>query len=479
MPKIDFTAYDTGGFFDEMIDEEGNVRAHYAQFQARLQQMDARKLNSLQFATERAQLSMGMTFNVYNDSQGTERILHLDIIPRIISSADWDMLERGLRQRIVALNLFIDDIYHDQKILKDKVVPADLVLSSATFLKQCIGLNPPQKVWCHITGSDLIRGGDGQFYILEDNLRCPSGVSYMLENREILKRTFPEIFEKLSVRPVSDYSHHLRDTLESLVPDTRPATIVVLTPGAYNSAYFEHAYLAQQMGAELVEGRDLVVKKDIVYMATTKGLQRVDVIYRRIDDDFIDPLAFRKDSMLGTPGLFRAYQKGNVVLVNAPGTGVADDKAVYAYVPRIIKYYLGEEALLPNVHTYICAEPQDLKYVVENIADLVIKQTDASGGYGMLIGPKSSKEEQQEFIQKIKANPRNYIAQPTISLSRVPTLSEDAIEGRHVDLRPYILYGKDIKIIPGALTRVAMKKGSLVVNSSQGGGSKDTWVLGK
>ncbi|PSR13536.1 MAG: hypothetical protein DA408_13205 [Bacteroidetes bacterium] len=479
MPKINFNAYDRGGFFDEMMGEDGNVRPHYAHFQERLQKMDWKKLHSLQFATDRAQLSMGMTFNVYNDNQGVERILHLDIIPRIISSEDWERLERGLRQRIVALNLFIDDIYHEQKILKDKIIPAELVLSSATFLKQCIGLNPPRKVWCHITGSDLIRGGDGAFYVLEDNLRCPSGVSYMLENREILKRTFPEIFEKLRVRPVADYSHHLRDTLESLVPDAGDVTIVVLTPGAYNSAYFEHAYLAQQMGAELVEGRDLVVKNDIVYMATTRGMQRVDVIYRRVDDDYLDPLAFRKDSMLGTPGLFQAYQKGNVVLVNAPGTGVADDKAVYAYVPKIIKYYLGEEVILPNVQTYICADPQDLQYVVENIADLVVKQTDASGGYGMLIGPKSTKAEQQEFVQKIKANPRNYIAQPTISLSRVPTLTDDTIEGRHVDLRPYILYGKDIKIIPGALTRVAMKKGSLVVNSSQGGGSKDTWVLAK
>jgi uncharacterized circularly permuted ATP-grasp superfamily protein len=312
--------------------------------------------------------------------------------------------------------------------------------------------------------------------VLEDNLRCPSGVSYMLENREILKRTFPELFEKLNVRPVYDYSHNLRDMLESL-SSVSPVNIAVLTPGIYNSAYFEHAYLAQQMGAELVEGRDLVVKDDFVFMITTKGLQRVDVIYRRVDDDFIDPLVFRKDSMLGTAGLFNAYKKGNVVLVNAPGTGVADDKAVYAYIPRIIKYYLGEEIILPNVQTYICAEEKDLKYVVENISKLVVKQTDASGGYGMLIGPKSTKEQHKEFVNKIKNNPRNYIVQPTINLSRVPTLTSDGIEGRHVDLRPYVLYGKELKIIPGALTRVALKKNSLVVNSSQGGGSKDTWVL--
>lgn len=476
MQKINFNDYQTTGFFDEMIDEKGNVRAHYSLFKERIEKMDWKKLNTLQYSTDRAQLSLGMTFNVYNDNQGVERILHLDIIPRIISGKDWDFVERGLKQRIYALNLFIDDLYNEQKVFKDKIIPKDLVMSSSTFLKECVGLKPPQKVWNHITGTDIIRGEDGQFYILEDNLRVPSGVSYMLENREILKRTFPELFEKLHVRPVYNYSHYLRDMLESL-SNNSALSIAVLTPGVYNSAYFEHSYLAQQMGAELVEGRDLIVKDDFVYMITTNGLKKVDVIYRRVDDDYIDPLIFKKDSLLGTPGLFNAYKKGNVVLVNAPGTGVADDKAVYAYIPRIIKYYLGEEVILPNVQTYICDEEQDLKYVVENIAKLVVKQTDASGGYGMLIGPKSTKEEQAEFVKKIKNNPRNYIAQPTINLSRVPTLSDGAIEGRHVDLRPYVLYGKDIKIIPGALTRVALKKGSLVVNSSQGGGSKDTWVL--
>ena len=417
-----------------------------------------------------------MTFNVYSDNQGVERILHLDIIPRIISASDWDILERGLTQRIKALNLFIGDIYGEQKIFKDKVIPSELITSSETYLKECHSLNPPGNIWCHITGSDLIRSEDGQFYVLEDNLRCPSGVSYMLENREILKRTFPEIFEKLKVRPVYNYTHELRDMLESLSP-VRPATIAILTPGTFNSAYFEHAYLAQQIGAELVEGRDLMVKDDIVYMRSTKGLQRVDVIYRRVDDDFLDPLIFNPDSLLGTPGLFEAYRKGNVVLVNAPGTGVADDKAVYAYVPEIIKYYLNEEAILSNVPTYLCSRKSDLKYVLDNLDKLVVKQTDASGGYGMLIGPKASKEEISEFRSRISKNPRNYIAQPVVNLSRVPTLTEDSIEGRHVDLRPYILYGKEIKIVPGALTRVALKKGSLVVNSSQGGGSKDTWVL--
>ena len=476
MNKVNFSNYETTGFFDEMFNAEKKVNGHYSLFKERLEKMSWKKLNFLQHSTDRAQLSLGMTFNVYSDNQGIERILHLDIIPRIISGKEWDFLGRGLTQRIEALNLFIDDLYNEKKVLKDKIIPKDLVLSSATYLKQCIGLKPPQNRWCHITGTDLIRGDDGNFYVLEDNLRCPSGVSYMLENREILKRTFPELFEKLRVRPIYNYSHYLRDMLESLTP-VSPASIAVLSPGIYNSAYFEHAYLAHQMGAELVEGRDLVVKDDYVYMTTTKGLQRVDVIYRRVDDDYIDPLVFKKDSLLGTPGLFKAYQKHNVVLVNAPGTGVADDKAVYAYIPRIIKYYLGEDMILQNVPTYICAEQKDYEYVIKNIQNLVVKQTDASGGYGMLIGPKSTRKEQSDFKEKIKNNPRNYIAQPVINLSRVPTLIDGSIEGRHVDLRPYILYGKEIKIIPGGLTRVALKKGSLVVNSSQGGGSKDTWVL--
>ncbi len=476
MAKINFSNYDTKGFYDEMFDENKKVRPNYKLFMERLKKMEQKKLNTLQHGTDRAQLSLGMTFNVYSDNPGIERILHLDIIPRIIENKEWTYLEKGLQQRIKALNLFIQDIYNDQKVLKDKIIPKELIFSSASYLKELEGFKPPKDVWCHITGSDLIKGGDGQYYVLEDNLRCPSGVSYMLENREILKRTFPELFEKLHVKPVYNYTHILRDTLESLT-QVEKANIVVLTPGTYNSAYFEHSYLAQQMGAELVEGRDLVVKNEFVYMITTKGLQKVDVIYRRVDDEFIDPLVFNKDSLLGTPGLFNAYLKGNVVLVNAPGTGVVDDKAVYAYIPRIIKYYLGEDMILPNVQTYICDEEKDRKYVFENIHNLVVKQTDASGGYGMLIGPKSTKKEQDEFILKIKNKPRNYIAQPMINLSRVPTLSDETIEGRHVDLRPYALYGDEIKIIPGALTRVALKKGSIVVNSSQGGGSKDTWVL--
>jgi len=476
MSKLNFKAYETTGFYDEMFDNNGKVRPHYELFKERIDKIGWKKLNYLQHATDRAQLSLGMTFNVYNDNQGVERILPLDIIPRIIDGKDWNYIEKGLKQRIYALNMFINDLYNDQKVLKDKIIPKEMIMSSATYLKQCIGLKPAQNIWCHITGTDLIRSDDGNFYVLEDNLRCPSGVSYMLENREILKRTYPELFEKLNVKPVYDYTHYLRDMLEYLTPNS-PASIAVLTPGIYNSAYFEHSYLAQQLGAFLVEGKDLVVKDDFVYMITTKGLQKVDVIYRRVDDDYIDPLIFNRNSMLGTPGLFNAYKKGNVVLVNAPGTGVADDKAVYAYIPKIIKYYLNEDVILPNIQTYICAEEQDLKFVLENINKLVIKQTDASGGYGMLIGPQATKKEHAEFALKIKSNPRNYIAQPMINLSRVPTLTGDAIEGRHVDLRPYVLYGKEIKIIPGALTRVALKKGSLVVNSSQGGGSKDTWIL--
>ncbi len=476
MSKINFSEYEAEGFYDEMFADTNEVRPSYELFKKRLEKLSRNKLEFLQHATDRAQLSLGMTFNVYSDNQGVERILHLDIIPRIVSGADWDLLAKGLEQRIVALNMFIDDIYNDQKVLKDKIIPRDLVLSSAGYLKECIGLKPPENVWSHISGTDLIRDGKGNFHVLEDNLRCPSGVSYMLENREILKRTFPELFEKLHVRPVHDYSHYLRDMLESLTQES-PAVIAVLSPGIYNSAYFEHAYLAHQMGAELVEGRDLFVKNNFVYMITTKGLQKVNVIYRRVDDDFLDPLVFNKDSLLGTPGLFEAYLKGNVVLVNAPGAGVADDKAVYAYIPRLIKYYMGEEVLLPNIKTYICAEEQDFKYVIENIHKLVVKQTDGSGGYGMLIGPHATKKEIEEFTAKVKKNPRNYIAQPMINLSRVPTMTDDTIEGRHVDLRPYVLYGKSVKIIPGALTRVALTKGSLVVNSSQGGGSKDTWVL--
>ncbi len=473
---MNISEYPNNGLYDEMFDEQLNVRPNYQLFFDRLEKLSPKKMMQLQQATDRAQLLMGMTFNVYGEQEGIERILKLDIIPRVIAANDWAVIESGLKQRIYALNLFLDDIYHEKKILKDKVIPADIIESCPAYLKQCVELNPPKGIWCHITGSDIVRHNDGNFYVLEDNLRCPSGVSYLLENREILKHTFPEVFNQLLVRPVYDYPFKLLDILEYL-PDKDNPVVAVLTPGIYNSAYFEHSYLALQMGTELVEGRDLVVKDDYVYMFTTKGLQRVDVLYRRIDDIFMDPTTFRADSMLGIPGLYDVYKKGRVALANAPGTGVADDKAIYAYVPDVIRYYMNEEPILANVPTYICNRPNEMQHVLENMGQLVVKETNAAGGYGMLIGPHASKAEIEQFQLKVKSNPRNYIAQPTLSLSTVPSVIDGHIEPRHVDLRPYILYGEDIEVIPGALSRVALKKGSLVVNSSQGGGSKDTWVL--
>jgi len=431
-----------------------------------------------QAAAERALMQLGITFNVYGEQAGVEKIFPFDIVPRIVSATEWTRLEKGLKQRIHALNLFINDLYHGQKILKDGVVPRELILSAKSFRQQCVGWNPPRGIWCHLTGTDLVRHRDGQIYVLEDNLRCPSGVSYVLQNRQVMKSLFPRVFAASKVRPVQNYPLKLRDMLEFLAPDAVSVPrVVLLTPGSYNSAYFEHSFLAQQMGIELVEGRDLVVEDGVVLMRTTSGFERVDVIYRRLDDDFLDPLCFRPDSMLGVPGLMEAYKAGNVALANAPGTGVADDKVIYAYVPRIVKYYLGEEIIVPNVPTYICAEEKGLQYTLENLDQLVVKAANESGGYGMLVGPHSTKEQRTDFAERVKANPRNYIAQPTLALSRVPTICGDSFEGRHVDLRPYILYGKEIFVLPGGLTRVALKKGSLVVNSSQGGGSKDTWVL--
>ena len=470
-----FDKYNPFQHFDEMFDDE-SCRPPYQQFKQALEQYSGKKLLQLQDSSDKAQMSMGMTFNVYHDNQGVEKILHLDLIPRMISAEEWSIIEEGLKQIISAINLFINDIYHEQKILKDGIVPKELVLSSRDYLKPCIGLNPPKGIWCHITGSDIVRDKSGKFYVLEDNLRCPSGVSYLLENREIIKQAFPGLFAGLGVRPVSDYSNMLLNMLQHLSDKPNP-TVAVLTPGIYNSAYFEHSYLAQQMGVQLVTGQDLIVKNKNVYMQTTKGLQQVDVIYRRIDDTFLDPLTFNPDSMLGVPGIFEAYLAGNVALANAPGTGVADDKAVYAYVPRIIKYYLDQDPIIENVPTYLCSEKDDLNYVLENIEDLVVKETNAAGGYGMLIGPKADSSEHTKFRKLVKENPRNYIAQPTLSLSTVPTITPKGIAPRHVDLRPYVLYGDSIKVLPGALTRVALVEGSLVVNSSQGGGSKDTWVL--
>ena len=477
---MNLAQYAVDGFFDEMLQADGSPRPGALHLVRSLSTLPQGELEIRQKAADHALVQSGITFNVYSDNQGVEKTLPFDLIPRIVPAAEWTRLEKGLKQRITALNLFIDDLYHEQKILRDGVIPREVIESSQGFLPQCVGLNPPRGIWCHIAGTDLVRHGDGQVYVLEDNLRCPSGVSYVLENRRLMKSLFPEIFNASPIRPVTNYPNRLRDVLEYLAPEgnTRPR-VVVLTPGRYNSAYFEHSFLARQMGVELVEGSDLVVSDDYVWMRTTGGFERVDVIYRRLDDDFLDPETFRADSMLGVPGLMRAYRAGHVALVNAPGTGVADDKAVYVYIPKVIKYYLGEEPIIPNVPTYLCSEEADRAYVLEHIGELVVKAANESGGYGMLVGPAATKAEHEEFVQRIKANPRNYIAQPTLSLSRVPTLCNGVLEGRHVDLRPYILYGKEVFVQPGGLTRVALRKGSLVVNSSQGGGTKDTWVLAK
>jgi len=473
-----FKEYEVGDFFDEMFSKEGCARSAAQPLAKVIANLPLQELEIRQRAAERALLQMGITFNVYGEEAGVEKIFPFDLVPRIVPATEWSFIERGLKQRIQALNLFINDLYHKQQIIKDGIIPKEIIFSAKSYRKECVGWNPPRDIWCHITGTDLVRHSDGQFYVLEDNLRCPSGVSYVLENRQIMKQLFPQLFSASRIRPVSDYPLKLRDMLEYLAPDgaTTPR-VVLLTPGIYNSAYFEHSFLARQMGIELVEGRDLVVEDGCVLMRTTKGFERVDVIYRRLDDDFLDPECFRADSVLGVPGLMQAYKQGNVALANAPGTGVADDKVVYAYVPRIIKYYLGEDILLPNVPTYICDEPKDRDYVLDHLGELVVKAANESGGYGMLVGPHSTKAQQADFADRVRANPRNYIAQPTLSLSRVPTLVGDRMEGRHVDLRPYILYGREIFVMPGGLTRVALKKGSLVVNSSQGGGSKDTWVL--
>ncbi len=475
---MDFRDYDHRNFYDELFDENGKPRPGASHLISRIESLPPGELLRKQKAAEALLFQLGITFTVYGHEEGTEKIWPFDIIPRIVEPSDWRRIERGLRQRIYAINEFIDDVYHDKRILRNKVIPEDLIMAGKSYRAQCEGLNPPKRIWCHVTGTDLVRSDDGNFYVLEDNLRCPSGISYVLENRQLLKRTFPSIFEVSRVRPVEDYPNRLLDTLMHLAPESnQSAKAVVLTPGIYNSAYFEHSFLARQMGVELVEGRDLSVSDGCVFMRTTRGFERVDVIYRRIDDDFLDPHAFRPDSMLGVPGLMEAYRQGTVAIANAPGTGVADDKVIYAYVPKMIKYYLDEDPLLQNVPTYVCQEKQDRQYVLEHLDELVVKSANESGGYGMLIGPHSTAEQREMFRSLILADPRNYIAQPTVSLSRVPAIVGDHFEGRHVDFRPYILYGDSIYVVPGGLTRVALKKGSLVVNSSQGGGSKDTWVL--
>jgi uncharacterized circularly permuted ATP-grasp superfamily protein len=474
-----FDSYDPGPFYDEMFEGPGRPRSGSRQLANRIDSLPEGDLLARQKAAEQAFFGMGITFTVYGEKSGTERIFPFDIIPRIVEAADWARLEAGLKQRVQALNLFIGDVYNDQKILKDGVVPRELVLSAESFRHQCIGLTPPRGIWCHITGTDLVRDRTGEYLVLEDNLRCPSGVSYVLENRRVLKETFPIVFKNSRVVPVSDYASHLLSMLESLATraDGMP-TVAVLTPGPFNSAYFEHSFLAREMGVELVEGRDLVVSGGTLSMRTTRGLKKVDVVYRRIDDDFLDPKAFAKDSLLGVPGIFEVFRSGRVALANAPGCGIADDKAIYAYVPKIIKYYLDEEPRLPNVPTFLCSDPKEREHVLANLDKLVVKSVNGAGGYGMLVGPHAEPEERAAFRDLIQENPRSYVAQPTLSLSRVPVIAGDHFEGRHVDLRPYILYGgDDIFVLPGGLTRVALKPGSLVVNSSQGGGSKDTWVL--
>jgi uncharacterized circularly permuted ATP-grasp superfamily protein len=473
--------YKTEDYFDEMFSEEGVVRPHYQKVADRLHLLDASEHRRKQTAVDLAFMRSGVTFTVYNDNQGTERIFPFDLVPRVIPNTEWERLEKGLIQRITALNLFLHDIYHDQKILKDRIIPPHYILGAKHFRREFMGFNVPKDIYIHICGTDLIRDRQGNYLVLEDNLRCPSGASYMLENRAALKRAFPDIYRSARVQSVDQYGAELRKVLQYVAPDslgTLQPNVVLLTPGVFNSAYFEHAFLARQMGIPIVEGRDLVVRDAKVYMRTTSGLVPVDVIYRRIDDDFLDPTIFRPDSLLGVPGLIHAYRSGNVSLANSIGTGVADDKVVYYFVPKIIKYYLGEEAILSNVDTYLASESEDRLYILENMEKLVVKSANEAGGYGMLMGPWASKEEVDSFREQVRANPRNFIAQHPISLSRHPTWCEEGgFEGRHVDLRPYILYGEKITVTPGGLTRVALRKGSLVVNSSQGGGSKDTWVL--
>ncbi|MFC2050722.1 circularly permuted type 2 ATP-grasp protein [Chloroflexota bacterium] len=470
--------YNTESHYDELFQSDGQPRKRAITLINRISSLPDGELIRRQQAAEAALLQMGITFTVYGGEAGTDQIFPFDIIPRIVNPADWEYIERGLKQRITALNSFLEDIYNKQKILKEKIIPKELITSARSFRPQCMGLHPPKGIWCHVTGTDIVRHSDGQLYVLEDNLRCPSGVSYVLENRQVLKHTFPWLFEVLHVHPVEDYPNRLLEMLEHLAPETTESlSVAVLTPGIYNSAYFEHSFLAQQMGMPLVEGRDLVVSDGLVYMRTTLGFERVDVIYRRIDDDFLDPHVFSPDSLLGIPGIMEVYRSGRVALANAPGTGIADDKAIYSYVPQMIKFYLDEEIILPNVPTYVCWENKQCQHVLDNLDKLVVKAVNESGGYGMLVGPHASSEECNTFRERIMHDPRNYIAQPTLDLSTVPIIAEDHLEGRHIDFRPYILYGENIYVLPGGLTRVALRKDSLVVNSSQGGGSKDTWVL--
>ena len=477
MTMADLRTY--AGTWDELLDAQGTPRAAAAELVEQLRSLGLSELQQRQDLAAIDILAMGITFTVYSDGRGIDRAWPFDIIPRVIAASEWHQIERGLIQRLQAINRFIDDLYHDQRIIRDGVFPAELIAQSANFRPECVGVSPKFGVWAHISGSDLVRDSDGTMYVLEDNLRVPSGVSYVLENRAISKRAFADIFAKQSILPVDAYTDELNRMLCSLAPDgvERP-TIAVLTPGVYNSAYFEHSFLAQRTGAVLVEGADLVVgDDDCVYMRTIDGLERVHVIYRRVDDLFIDPEVFHPDSTLGVPGLMRSWRAGKVGIANAPGAGVADDKVVYAWVPDIIRYYLGEEPLLPNVPTYRCVYDEERRFVIDNIAELVVKPANESGGYGLLIGDRASRTELDAHIAMIEADPRNWVAQPILSLSTAPTLCEEGIEPRHLDLRPFILSGATSYVSAGGLTRVALRRGSLVVNSSQGGGSKDTWIV--
>jgi uncharacterized circularly permuted ATP-grasp superfamily protein len=473
-----FSDYQIGDFFDEMFAGPNVVRPHYSKLFARFKEMERSEFERKRTLAASTFLTQGVTFTVYDDDQGTERIFPFDLVPRIIPANEWDLVERGLVQRITALNLFLHDIYHEQNILRDRVIPKQIVWEAAAFRPEFMHFDVPHDIYIHICGTDLIRDQEGTYLVLEDNARCPSGVSYVMENRQTMKRAFPSLLGQYRVRAVEDYSQELLNVLRHIAPGGKSEpTVVLLTPGVYNSAYFEHSFLARSMGIEIVEGRDLIAQDGRVFMRTTLGLKPVDVIYRRINDDFLDPQVFRKDSGLGVPGLVEAYRDGNVSLANSIGTGIADDKAVYHFVPKMIRYYLSEEPILPNVPTYLATVKEDLAYILEHIPELVIKAVNESGGYGMLIGPQATKAECESFREKVKKNPRNYIAQPVVPLSRAPAFCDDRMQGRHLDLRPFILYGEKVTIIPGGLTRVALRAGSLVVNSSQGGGSKDTWVL--
>jgi uncharacterized circularly permuted ATP-grasp superfamily protein len=470
-------AYDPGAFFDEMYDPAGRPRPAYERLADQLARLSAEEFDELLNAVSVSFLTQGIGFSVYGQEDALERIFPFDLIPRVIPRAEWDLLERGLIQRATALNHFLEDVYHEQRILADGRIPPELVLGARHFRREMVGLDPPAGIYAHVAGVDLIRDGSGAYLVLEDNLRTPSGASYMLENRQAMKRTFAQLFERHGVLGIDHYPQELLAALHAVAPATATnPTIVLLTPGVHNSAYFEHSYLARQMGVDLVEGGDLICHDDVVYMRTTQGLERVDVVYRRVDDEFLDPLAFREDSLLGAPGLFNAYRAGNVTIANALGTGVADDKAVYKYVPEMIRYYLGEEPVLANVETYLGADEGERAYILEHLDELVVKTVDGSGGYGMLIGPQSTAAQRAEFRARIESDPRAFIAQPLVALSRMP-IYLDEVRPAHIDLRPFVLSGYVTSVVPGGLTRAALEPGSVVVNSSQGGGSKDTWVL--